>query len=492
MRRIISKKRQRDGAILVWVALVFPLLLGITGLVIDAGLLMAAQRHVQNSVDAAAMAGAKALSKANSTAQVVEAATMFVHVHHGLPNAQVDVHSPPVNGPYAGEPGYVEVLAEYDTPTIFMQFLNGKHSVRTARARAVAGAELVELIDGVIALDPSARAGLTVTGNAQFKVTGRIIVNSEGGGLASDGSSIENDGGGVAAFVSPFASVQAREVHLVGGVNRNDRFSNIEPGGDYPLRTGQLPVPDPFVNLPTPTIRNGVIAVRRGAPHVTPGQMTLNNPHDNSDSPNQIVTDELTGEQTMILQPGIYDSIDITGGRVRFVPGIYVLAAAHDVPYSVRILAGEIEAQGIMFYNTRAEYDPLTGSPDAFDGNLLPGENGSSNSGQIRINAELGFSAIDTLQYDYQTAATSISQFNGILIYQRRRSRSTVQIQGFTDEGSLSGVVYAKWGNAKLPAGGVFNSQFVVGSIAVPGHGDLTLNYDGPNRAQSRQIFLVE
>lgn len=483
---------RRPAAILVWFALLLPLLLGMIGLVIDAGLLMSSHRHLQNSVDAGAMAGANDLLLGFSESEAIATARLFVTSHHELADADVDVFSPPVNGPYAGQAGYVEVIAEHQTKTVFIQLLNGIHKTRRAKARAVAGAELNDFIDGIIALDHrTGRPGLAVTGNAQLSSSGRIIVNSENGGVDQHGDPLDNGQPSFGAFVSPFASVKAEEVYLVGGTNRIDRFQNIESGGAFPLKTGQLPVPDPLRHLPTPTIANGVVDVRRGSPVVSADEIQLNNSSDDSDSPNYVETNETTGEQTLVLHPGIYSSIDITGGKVRFLPGIYALAASRDKQYSVRILSGEIEAQGIMFYNTREDYDPVNGLPDANDGNGSPDIEGED-SGQIRINAALGFSAIDTLQYGYGNASPLISQFNGMLIYQRRRSISTVQIQGFTQNQTLSGVVYAKWAELRAPAGGTIHSQIVVGRISVPGHGDLLVKHDSNDFVQSLDVFLVE
>ena len=48
----------RSGKTLVMFAILLPVLLGMTGLVIDGGLLMAAHRQVQNAADAAALAAA--------------------------------------------------------------------------------------------------------------------------------------------------------------------------------------------------------------------------------------------------------------------------------------------------------------------------------------------------------------------------------------------------------------------------------------------------
>lgn len=488
--RSCSRRHRRAGAILVWFALLLPLLLGITGLVVDAGLLMASHRHLQNSVDAASMAAAKDLANNLSEAEARVTAETFVLMHHDLGNAEIEINIPPLSGPYTGEEGYVEVIAEYETPTIFMQALDSTRTTRAATARAVAGAENVEILDGMLALDPRPSPGLTVTGNAQLSSSGRIIVNSEGGGFGSDGQRLANGGPSFGAFVSPFAGVKAQEVYLVGGVNNAGVIQNIDGSPDSPLKTGQLPVSDPLMNLPTPNIANGVVNIRRGSVVATATSMSLNNSSDTSVSANFIRT-EASGEQTMVLHPGIYESIDITGGKVSFRPGIYVMAARTTSTYSVRISDGEIEADGIMFYNTREGYDPLTGQPDASDGTFVPDVAGAE-QGQIRINAALGFSGIDTLTHNYGELSLQISQFNGMFIYQRRSNPATIQIQGFTSENTFSGAVYAKWAKLRLPAGGVLNSQIVVGTISIPGHGDLHVKYDGEDLIQSLDVYLVE
>lgn len=475
---------------LVWFALVFPLLLGMAGLVIDAGLLMASRRNLQNAVDGASLAGAHAIVQDQDGAEAEAMALQFLTARYGLDVELAQAYSPPQNGPYAGEEGYVEVIAELETSTLLIHLLPGAAKTRKAVARAVAGSESRELLDAVFALDANARPGLSVTGNAQLNVTGRIVVNSEGGGIGADGNPVASQAGGWAGFVSPFSQVTAPEVYMVGGVNRVDRFINSYPQGPSPLKTGQLPLPDPLIHLPTPKVANGVVDIRRGAPVATPDRMMLNNPLDLSDTPNEIVTNSATGEQTMVLRPGIYSSISISGGRVRFEPGIYVLAANAQTDFSLQVTAGQITADGIMFYNTTEEYDPVTGLPDQMDQNADP--NGNRDKRQMRINANLGFTPINTAIHSYPDASPFISQFNGVMIYQRRRNNATMQIQGFSGVGDLQGTVYAKWAQVRLPAGGVFNSQFVVGSLSVPGHGDLTIDHRNQDLAQAPQIYLVE
>lgn len=485
------RRSATKGAILVWFVLIMPLLLGMTGLVIDAGLLMSSSRHVQTSVDAAALAAARVLADGKTLGEANRAVTEFVKGHNDLADATIKVFMPPRDGLYAGEDGYVEVTAELETSTFFIHLLPGGSQSKIATARAVAGGEKQKTIDGIVALDPNAKPGIRITGNANISVSGRIIVNSEGGGVDSAGGNVS--GSGVAAFVSPFGLVKATEVHVVGGANRPDRFENYELGGKHPLVAGQLPVPDPFISLPVPTISNGVLNVDRGAAVATNDSLELYNPNDSPRSPNSVVTDPVTGEETMHLRPGIYTSISIDGGRVRFDPGIYVLAATPDDLYSLDIKSGDVVARGIMFYNTVDEYDPVTGLPDAADGDNPPALRRTS-YGNIRLNAGVGFTGIDTSQpdYDYSSVSRAISEFDGMLIYQRRRHTSLVQVQGVADAGGFVGAVYAKWSQFRLPAGGVFDSQIVVGNLFVPGHGDIKVNYDKLGAISAVGIYLVE
>ena len=483
------KRRTTQGAILVWFVLIMPLLLGMTGLVIDAGLLMSSSRHMQTSVDAAALAAARVLADGKSMGQANRAVTEFIQGHHGLSDAKIKVFMPPRDGAYAGEDGFVEVKAEIETSTFLIHLLPGGNKSSVASARAVAGGERQRTIDGIVALDRRARPGIRFTGNANFTVTGRIIVNSEGGGVDATGGNLT--GSGVAAFVSPFGLVKATEVHVVGGANRPDRFENYEPGGMHPLVAGQLPVPDPFIRLPTPTTSNGVLDIERGSPVATSETVELNNPNDSLSSPNYIETDPTSGEETMHLRPGIYSSINISGGRVRFEPGIYVLAASPDETYSLNIRSGDVEARGVMFYNTTDAYDALTGQPDASDGEDLPTSNRSS-YGNILLNAGLGFTGIDSSTHGYFGMSNAISEFDGMLIYQRRRHTPTVQIMGVAGDGEFVGAVYAKWAQLRMPAVGVFYSQLVVGNLFAPGHGDLTVKYEKLGAIATTGIYLVE
>ena len=70
--------RRRSGSLLIWLAVLVPILAGMVGLVIDSGLLLASYREAQNAADAAALAGAYDLIRGTSNATAVTDATTIV------------------------------------------------------------------------------------------------------------------------------------------------------------------------------------------------------------------------------------------------------------------------------------------------------------------------------------------------------------------------------------------------------------------------------
>src|SRR5207237_7140365 len=86
---------RRPGKILVLFVLLLPVLLGMVGLVVDTGLMMAAHRQAKNAADAAALAAAMDLMLGGSGSSATAAAQTFVQQYNGLASAP----SPQVNIP---------------------------------------------------------------------------------------------------------------------------------------------------------------------------------------------------------------------------------------------------------------------------------------------------------------------------------------------------------------------------------------------------------
>ena len=125
--------------ILVWCAFLLVILVGLVGLVIDGGLLMASFRHAHNAADAAALAAALEKMRGETNAVAIAAGTTFVTStsHNDLSNAVVTINIPPSQGPYAGSSRYVEAIVCIPTNTFFLQVLPGLNArnVRPGRSR---------------------------------------------------------------------------------------------------------------------------------------------------------------------------------------------------------------------------------------------------------------------------------------------------------------------------------------------------------------------
>ncbi len=493
-----SRRRPRRGAILVWTSLILLSMIGMIGLVVNSGLMLTSFRSSQNSADAAAMAAAMDLLNGKSDADAITTGQTYVTsaVHNNLANATAVINIPPLSGPYAGSSNHAEAIITSPMPTYFIHVLPGVSQGHTTTARAVAGFEPVAAGEGVIALNPNATPGLNVTGSGNLTVQGSVLVNSTGGGFDENGNSV--GGGQNGAKATNNSSVSAEQISISGGVNDPDNFQSNPPGSNVLDAYTQALYPDPLNTMPTPTTANGVFNVDRGAPQATSGSLALNNPNDVNDvlggGPN-FIENPGTANETMVLHPGIYKSIKITGGKVRFEPGIYVLrpSSTGNTSYTLEITGGDVTANNLMFYNTGSTYDPVSGAPDNADYTvpLTPQPPApAGNFGDIKINAGMTFCGLDSSTYS--PGAIDVSDFDNMLFYQRRLSVSKLEIEGNSSSGNLKGTLYAKFGEARISGQGTYDAQFIVGSIDINGQGDITIQYNGNGTAKAPQVFLME
>src|SRR4051794_19033169 len=99
-----GSQTRRSGQTLVLFVLILPALLGMIGLMVDGGLLMAAHRQAQNAADAAALAGALDLMRNKTGGQVIQTAKDFVLTYNSMSTSTVTCSGAngPSKGPYAG------------------------------------------------------------------------------------------------------------------------------------------------------------------------------------------------------------------------------------------------------------------------------------------------------------------------------------------------------------------------------------------------------
>src|SRR5262249_34113248 len=142
---------QRTGKTLVLFAMLLLVILGMIGLVIDLGMLMAARRQAQNAADAGATAGCYyLLQNSGDYAGATTRATTYVQTYNNLSSATVTVNTKGAitSSTYQGNPAAIEVIVSVPVTTYFIQVV-GVNSSQSVQARAVAAYEPVSAGFGV-------------------------------------------------------------------------------------------------------------------------------------------------------------------------------------------------------------------------------------------------------------------------------------------------------------------------------------------------------
>jgi hypothetical protein len=140
--------RDTRGIVLVLVALLLPVMVGLTGLGVETGLWYAIKRQNQAAADEAALSGAMeiAAAKPDFTAQALCTARRngfdsSVALPPPCPNALAGatVNNPPASGTHSGNNSYVEVILSQQQSTLFANFNPINLANITIKTRAVAG-----------------------------------------------------------------------------------------------------------------------------------------------------------------------------------------------------------------------------------------------------------------------------------------------------------------------------------------------------------------
>ena len=165
-----------------------------------------------------------------------------------------------------------------------------------------------------------------------------------------------------------------------------------------------------------------------------------------------------------VLNPGVYDWIEIDSGAVVFNPGIYIIRSVNPISnIGLSIAGGIVTANGILFYVTNsASFDPTTGAPDSGDSDTQPAAPGTSAiTPSVVINAALPGSSFSPL--------ISGSPFSGMIVYQRRQDYRPIIVayQALLGNAAFQGAVYAKWGHFMFVGDGTLNLSIVAGTAAL-------------------------
>ncbi|MFQ5859702.1 MAG: pilus assembly protein TadG-related protein [Anaerolineae bacterium] len=184
MRRQSREAKGREsGQMMVLLVLLFVAALGLTALVIDVGIFLVEKRDIQNTADAAALAGAQELpSSPLAVAAAVEWAEKNGFVD-GVEGTTVQVVTP-----YNGDPWSIQVTVTSQESFMFGRVL-GKELV-TVQARAVAGRE-TSAGYAVFGADQSCGSRSVEFTGGSFAVYGNVHSN---GRIKMTGGSVFVDG----------------------------------------------------------------------------------------------------------------------------------------------------------------------------------------------------------------------------------------------------------------------------------------------------------
>jgi len=287
---------------MIYIGLMLPVLLGVTGMAVDGSIWFAIKRSMQNTADAAAFSAALEMTRVNDDSLAKSRAISDAEENQYDPSSgdTLQINSPPLYGPYSGNNAAFEAIVSRPSPSFLSRLIHGDQVTVTARAVAI-----VANPGGtpcVLGLDPSMPDAIKVN-NGKVNAGGcRVQANS-------------TDPGALHVFSG--GEVEADDVDLVGGYD-NQGYMSSTP------ETGHLPVPDPFAGIPTPSV----------------GGCDF--------------TDLTFSKDYHYLTPGTYcGGISVSGkAEVEFGPGTYVISGSSGGSGSLHVTGNQATLTGddVTFY----------------------------------------------------------------------------------------------------------------------------------------------
>ncbi len=286
------------GGVMIYVGLMLPVLLGVTGMAVDGSIWFANKRSMQNTADAAAFTAALEMTRVNDDSLAKSRAISDAEDNQYDPSAgdTIEINSPPKYGPYSGNNAAFEAIVSSPSPSFLSRIIHGEQI--TVSARAVAIVANPGATPCVLTLDSDMPDAIKVNNGT---------VNAGGCRVQSNST----DPGGLHVFSG--GEMQADNIDLVANDHIEDGYLSSQPS------YGNLPVPDPFAGIPTP------------------GVGTCNH------------TDlELSGNQYYPLSPGTYcGGISISGkAEVEFLPGEYVITGSAGGSGSLHVTGNHANVYG--------------------------------------------------------------------------------------------------------------------------------------------------
>ena len=309
-------KKNERGQVIVILALVLVGLLAFAGLAVDGGSLYEQRRSAQTAADASAFAAAANWVKNQNQAEATSAAIAVAQAS-GFPSSEVVVNIPPNSGPYKNEGlnpvtgvidyslvRHVQVVITAQTKTNFIQLVFP--GIAQSISQAVVAFTPPGPVGGpnaIIATESDCADGKNSTAST-VTVTGNATLDINGGNLWVNGTD----------------NTKCVSMSTTGTTTVSVTNGNIETVGTY---QGSNATPYPTQNAPQ------MNPLFFGAPDCSDPANFNGSTVPDFTTNNQFVSTlkNINNNNTVILSPGVYPSINVNGGILILEQGgLYCLA----------------------------------------------------------------------------------------------------------------------------------------------------------------------
>tara|TARA_B100000686_G_scaffold349037_1_gene441492 strand:+ start:905 stop:2191 length:1287 start_codon:yes stop_codon:yes gene_type:complete len=299
---IFKYKSQDDGAVLPIVALMLPVILGMTALGVDTGYWLMHQRDLQSAADAAAMAAA--YEYANGFSENMDFAATKEATQNGFDVTDGDVLT--LTTDETGDNPIISVTISFEDDAWFSRRFISSHSAQ------VSAAALVGSSSGNYCM-----LSLNEEDDGALSASGSVTINATQCGMATNSDSDD------AMEFTGSVEVNVASLRMRGGYRETGSVElNVS---DIQTHAGKIK--DPYEDLDIPIA----------------GSCSKNDMKNNT---------KITGSGSTTLSPGTYcGGIEISGsGAVNFEPGVYILDGG-DFDLSG---SGQITGDGVSFILTNS------------------------------------------------------------------------------------------------------------------------------------------
>ncbi len=416
LRRLKSLLKSEKAAVAPMMALMFPLMVGVTGLGVDVSHWMLEKRKLQIATDAAVMSAGFEVANSRSHDQALSAATLQAE------NNGYSTSKGSINLAYAtdsnGNVTITGTLSQQANMWFSSMFMSSQVYVTTTAA------SFVQLSSG-----PYCILSLSPTADDAVSVSGTTDVNAAGCGVAVNSSKSDS------LYLNGNVFVNVGDVHLAGGDSLVGNSYQFDYTG---LQSYASQTADPYSSLSVPSTSEPTYSNQTGSTVTSSGNSTTCTDNQLKSSNANKFTSSVT------LSPGRYcGGINASGGStsITLKSGVYIMDG------------GSFNMSGGGTVTCSDCTNAATNTPNKGVLIILTNTNTSSGSwGAISLS---GGSTVDLPAFNADPTSaggTTYTGYSGISVYQDRNCGTTCTGNVITGNSTLQveGVVYAPDANVKF------------------------------------------